>query len=146
MSFVPDVFEPPRRLVTQEFELEPLGPEHNEDDYAAWTPSIGHIAGTPGFEGGNWPRPMTLEENRRDLERHADDFAKRAGFTFTVRDPGRGPIFGCVYIYPDEDGVHDARVTSWVTADRAELDGPLRDVVRAWLLDEWPFVNVDYPS
>lgn len=145
MSFVPDVFEPPRRLVTRDFELEPLGPRHNEEDYAAWTSSLEHVAATPGF-GGTWPRPMTLEENRRDLERHAEDFATRSGFTFTVREPGGGPIFGCVYIYPHKDGVHDAHVTSWVTAERADLDGPLRDTVRDWLRDEWPFLNVDYVS
>jgi hypothetical protein len=32
LSFVPDDFEPPRRLVAEAFELEPLGPEHNESD------------------------------------------------------------------------------------------------------------------
>jgi hypothetical protein len=29
--------------------LEPLGPEHNEQDYDAWTSSMEHIAETPGF-------------------------------------------------------------------------------------------------
>jgi hypothetical protein len=146
VSFVPSIFEPPRRLATRDFELEPLGPEHNEGDYAAWSSCMGHVASTPGFEDGDWPRPMTADENRRDLERHAGDFASRAGFTFTVREPGRGRVVGCVYVYPHQDGIHDARVTSWVTADRAELDGPLRDAVRAWLRDDWPFLNVDYPG
>ena len=35
-SFVPDDFVVPRSLVTEAFRLEPLGPEHNEGDYAAW--------------------------------------------------------------------------------------------------------------
>ena len=146
MSFVPDVFEPPRRLVTRDFELEPLGPEHNDSDYAAWSSCMAHVGSTPGFEDGRWPRPMTADENRRDLERHADDFASGAGFTFTVREPGRGRVVGCVYVYPHKDGIHDARVTSWVTADRAELDGPLREAVREWLRDDWPFLNADYPG
>ena len=67
--------------------LEPLGVEHNESDYDAWSSSIRHILATPGFEGSSWPHEMTLEENRRDLERHADDFAARTGFTYTVLDP-----------------------------------------------------------
>ena len=33
--FVPDEFEPPYTLVTEAFVLEPLGPEHNEQDYDA---------------------------------------------------------------------------------------------------------------
>ena len=42
---------------------------------------------------------MTSEENLGDLRRHAEDFAGRTGFTYTVLDPG-GRVVGCVYIYP----------------------------------------------
>lgn len=142
MSFVPDSFEPPLRLVADGLELEPLGPQHNDADHAAWSSSIDHIRATPGYPDGTWPRPMTPEENRRDLERHAADFAARRGFTYTVLEDGR--IVGCVYIYPLRDGSADAQVSSWMTADRAELDGTLRATVRAWLRDAWPFERVDY--
>jgi len=142
MSFVPDGFEPPLRLAAEGLELEPLGPQHNEGDYAAWTSSIDHIRATPGFPDGDWPRPMTPEENRNDLERHAADFAARRGFTYTVLDDGR--IVGCVYIYPLRDGSAGAQVSSWITANRAGLDSPLRAAVRAWLSDAWPFERVDY--
>jgi hypothetical protein len=54
MSFVPDDFAVPRSLVGDGFWLEPLGPEHNEGDYQAWTSSIAHIRATPGFEGRSW--------------------------------------------------------------------------------------------
>ena len=50
-AFVPDGFAVPRELVTEEFRLEPLGPQHNEGDYEAWMSSIDHIRATPGFEG-----------------------------------------------------------------------------------------------
>jgi hypothetical protein len=142
VSFVPDAFEPPLRLVEPEFELEPLGPQHNDDDYAAWSSSIEHIRATPGYPDGDWPRPMTLDENRADLERHAADFAARRGFTYTVLSGDR--IVGCVYIYPRRDDTGVAAVSSWVTADRAELDATLRTAVRAWLRDAWPFERVDY--
>ena len=81
MAFVPDDFQPPPGLVTDDFLLEPLGPAHNEDDHEAWSSSIEHIRATPGFPDGRWPRVMTLEENRADLERHARDFAARSSFT-----------------------------------------------------------------
>ena len=144
MTFVSADFEPPRRLATKQFVLEPLGPEHNEGDYDAWTSSIEHIRSTPGFEDGRWPREMTLDENRSDLERHAADFAAREGFTFTVRDPDGGAIVGCVYIYPTKDGSSDASVQSWVRGDCAQLDRPLRATVREWLKRDWPFARVDY--
>jgi hypothetical protein len=99
MPFVAADFDPPGSLVTDRFVLEPLDVEHNESDYEAWSSSIPHIRATPGFEG-RWPHEMTLEENRRDLERHADDFAARRGFTYTVLDPATREVIGCVYIYP----------------------------------------------
>jgi hypothetical protein len=144
VEFVPAAFEPPRRLATEQFVLEPLGPEHNEADYAAWSSSIEHIRSTPGYGEGSWPREMTLDENRTDLERHAADFAAREGFTYTVLDPSDGATVGCLYIYPAKASDRNATVQSWVRADRAELDQPLRTAVRRWLDREWPFAAVDY--
>jgi len=145
-DFVPDDFAVPRELVCEGFRLEPLGPEHNEGDYRAWTSSMSHIRATPGFEGWTWPKPMTLAENLGDLERHASDFAARSGFTYTVRDAGSDEIIGCVYIYPLADGGPGADVRSWVSADRAALDVPLYDAVSAWLRSAWPFAAVSYAS
>jgi hypothetical protein len=144
VSFVPDDFDPPRSLVTEAFVLEPLGPEHNEQDYDAWSSSIAHIRASPGYDGRSWPREMTLEENLRDLQMHTAHFAERSGFTYTVLDPHTRAVIGCVYIYPDERV--DASVRSWVRATHAELDGPLRRVVFAWLAHDWPFEHVDYAS
>lgn len=137
--FVPEGFEPPAGLVTDGFRLEPLGPEHNERDHAAWSSSIEHILGSPGFgPDASWPREMSLEENLVDLERHARDFEERKGFTYTVLDEEE--VVGCVYVYPAKDEAHDACVRSWVTASRAELDGALRQAVADWLAgDAWPF-------
>ena len=132
-EFVPAGFVPPRVLTAPGMELEPLGPHHNESDYAAWTSSMEHIRATPGFVGGNWPREMSLAENRADLERHACDFAERRGFTYTVREPGGGDVIGCVYIYPLKGAEGVATVSSWVRADRAELDVPLHRAVTEWL-------------
>src|SRR5207247_10666069 len=64
--FVPADFMVPDGLMTGEFRLEPLGPQHNTADYAAWTASIGHIRATPGFAGGSWPHQMSLAENLRE--------------------------------------------------------------------------------
>lgn len=144
MAFVPDDFQPPRGLVTDRFLFEPLGPEHNEDDHEAWSSSIEHIRATPGFQDGRWPRAMTLDENRADLERHARDFAARSGFTYTVLDPSDRGVIGCVYIYPDHEGADDAVVTSWVRATRAGCDAALRELVSRWLVEAWPFERISY--
>jgi hypothetical protein len=144
VPFVPDDFQPPLELVADDFVLEPLGPQHNEADHAARSSSMEHIRATPGYPDGRWPREMTLEENRADLERHARDFATRSGFTYTVLDPSDRDVIGCVYIYPDRDGEHDAVVLSWVRATHAAYDAPLRELVSGWLAEAWPFERVAY--
>jgi hypothetical protein len=143
-EFVPPDFDVPLGLETSEFVLEPLGPEHNEQDYDAWTSSTEHIAATPGFTDGSWPREMTPDENRADLQRHADDFRSRTGFTYTVLDPASRDVIGCVYIYPVRDGDHDAHALSWVRESRARLDAPLWRAVSGWLASDWPFGSVEY--
>jgi hypothetical protein len=144
-QFVPVDFEPPTSLETDQFRLEPLGPQHNEADLAAWTSSIEHIRSTPGYPDGSWPPldGMTLEENLIDLRRHADDFTSRAGFTFTVLDPADDDVIGCVYLYPTTSEAWDVSVQSWVRADRSELDMPLADAVAGWLARDWPWARVD---
>jgi hypothetical protein len=142
--FVPAEFAVPRALVAERFRLEPLGPQHNEPDYEAWSSSVEHIHATPGWEKSSWPDDRSLEDNLRDLQRHADDFEQRAGFTYTVLDTATADVIGCVYIYPDKSGEHDAQVLSWVRASRAELDAPLWRAVSDWLAEEWPFARVAY--
>lgn len=143
--FVPGDFAVPDGLSGDGFRLEPLGPRHNASDHAAWTSSIDHIRATPDFRGRGWPPPggMSPEQNLDDLRRHADDFEKRTGFTYTVLDDG-DQVIGCVYIYPSPADRRIARVRSWVRADREELDGPLAEAVTAWLASHWPFGEVHY--
>ena len=149
--FVPADFAVPGGLAAGPFRLEPLGPQHNAADYAAWTSSLDHIQATPGFAGWGWPHPMSLADNLGDLERHAQDFAGRRGFTYTVLGTGTGDVIGCVYIYPPSGqkpgggtGGRRAAVRSWVRADRAALDPVLHDAVLAWLERDWPFDSVEY--
>jgi hypothetical protein len=119
-EFVPRDFDVPRRPETPQFVLEPLGPEHNDQHYDAWTSSMDHIAATPGWGDGRWPQEMTPDENRADLQRHAEDFRKRTGFTYTVLDPANRDVIGCVYIVPLWRAVSD------------------------WLASDWPFGSVEY--
>ncbi len=144
-SFVPDDFVVPTGLAGRGFRLEPLGPQHNDADHRAWTTSIEHIRATPGFARWSWPPAggMSLEENLRDLQRHADDFQERIGFTYTVLDDD-DVVIGCVYIYPSKANPEIAEVRSWVTVTRAELDLALHRTVAAWLAADWPFAGVEY--
>lgn len=142
--FVHARFVPPTSLAKDRFRLEPLGPQHNEADHAAWMSSIKHIRATPGYSDGDWPpvAGMTLEENLADLARHTRDFETGSGFTFTVLDPSDDDVIGCVYLYPSADE-HDVVVQSWVRADRADLDTDLADTVKQWIDSDWPWKHPD---
>ena len=132
-------------MVTPSFRLEPLGSQHNEPDHQAWMSSIEHIRSTPGMsDWSDWPTPMGLADNLRDLETHAEDFGARRGFTYSVLDGEE--VIGCVYLYPSKHEGHDAEVHSWVRADRAALDVDLWEAVSAWLESRWPFTSPRYAS
>ncbi len=105
------------------------------------------IRSLPGWRDSSWPTPMTLDENRADLECHARGFAERTQFCYSVLQPGGGPVVGCVYVKPTVP-LHDgtAEVRSWVSAGHAGLDVPLYDAVAAWLRDAWPFDSVEYAA
>ena len=105
----------------------------------AWRSSI---PATSQSLGGS--RRRSSCSSRADLQRHADDFSNRAGFTYTVLDPASRDVIGCVYIYPLPNSDHEARALSWVRASHAQLDTPLWRAVSEWLASDWPFANVDY--
>lgn len=142
--FVPEDFAVPQEFSAAGFRLEPLGPEHNERDHEAWMSSIDHIRATPGMGDGRWPTSMTLEENLEDLEEHAEEFRRREAFAYSVLEGDQ--VVGCVYINPDRESPGRAKVRSWVTASRAELDAPLWEAVSEWLSEDWPFDDFDYAS
>jgi hypothetical protein len=93
---------------------------------------------------------MSQADNLRDLQRHAQDFAERRGFTYSVLSTATSDVIGCVYIYPRRDravgtnGKQHAVVRSWVRADRADLDPVLYHGVLAWLKRDWPFHSIEY--
>jgi hypothetical protein len=141
VPLVPDDFEVPLRHETPDFVLEPLVPEHNERDHAAWTSSIEHIRTTHGFAGRGWPAPMTLEENLGDLESHRAEFEERTAFAYSVLDPRTDDVIGCVYVNPAPEG-EGALVRTWVRASHADLDSRLRTEVVTWLERDWPLASV----
>lgn len=134
--------------------LEPLGPEHNSSDHVAWMSSIDHVLATPGFAvdnggTGNWPTPMSLEQNLDDLQMHALEFAAGEAYAYTVLEVSSGEVVGCVYVDPDDQqpaGTACAQVRSWVRADRAEWDERLARLVNDWADGSGLFEAVRWPG
>ena len=86
---------------------------------------------------------MTRDENRADLQRHADDFRNRKGFTYTVLDPG-GRHNRCIYIYPLPDSDPAARSFPGCGRAYAHLDIPLWRAVTDGSNPSSPVATVEY--
>lgn len=142
--FVPADFDVPQTFDGPGFRLEPLGPEHNERDHVAWMSSIDHIRSTPGLDAwdGQWPVPMSLEDNLADLVRHREGFEVREAFAYSALCGDE--VIGCLYINPVKGHPGEAQVVSWVRASRAEMDRVVWKSVSEWLAAEWPFARVTY--
>lgn len=144
--FVPADFDVPRTFEGPGFRLEALGREHNERDHVAWMSSIDHIRSTPGLAAwhGQWPVPMTLEDNLADLVRHREEFEARQAFAYSVLSGDE--VIGCLYINPVKAHPGEAHVVSWVRASRAEMDRVVWESVSEWLVSDWPFAQVTYAT
>ncbi len=139
-------FTPPASLETPKMKLEPLGPAHAELDHAAFMSCIEFLKNTLGWDG--WPRPMTVEEDRKDLENHEKEFKERKGYAFTVLSPDKKKCIGCVYINPakEKSGLEKpaAEMAFWVTeeASKENLDQHLLESLSNWFQKDWPFREV----
>ncbi len=141
-------FRPPERLHTGRVVLEPLAPEHTALDYAAFMGSREHLRTT--LHWGDWPRAsMTLADNRRDLQRHFDEFQAREAYAYTVLTPDGTRCVGCVYMNPDRaGGREDMSLAYWVVEPElaTDLDRHLLASVLRWVEKSWPLRTVLVPT
>ena len=148
--FVPEDFVVPDGLIARDFRLTPLGPQHNEADYAAWTSSIDHIRATPGSAratgharcpsltisatwSGTPEISLSAAGSRIPCSASAPAMSS-AAFTST-RSTARDQ---------ETERRRHASVESWVRADHAALDAAVHDAVVAWLERDWPFDSIEY--
>lgn len=144
--FVPADCQVPAKLETERFRLRKLSVSDAEKDYEAVMSSRKLLKSM--FEG-DWPREtFTLEENRKDLERHQKEFDHQEAFAYTVVSLDERVVLGCVYINPSKDGESDATVHLWVRQSEYDkgLDSVLFKTVKEWIKSEWPFKKVVYPG
>lgn len=147
-KFIPNNFNPPQTLATDEFYLRMLTVSDVVKDYDAVMTSVDHLK---GIFGPNilWPKDdLSLEQDLIDLDWHQKEFQKRSSFAYTVMNLEERQCLGCVYILPSENMQYDAMVILWVRKSELAngLDEKLFSAVQNWIVKEWPFKNVAYPG
>lgn len=146
--FVPGDFDVPEQLETDKYRLRMLAVSDVVKDYDAVMSSGDHIQQNV-WPGSSWPTDLTLEQNLIDLGWHQKEFQRRRSFAYTVVELNESRVIGCVYIEPTRKKDYDAVVYLWTRPpDQTDLvdEAALRDVVRSWLRDDWPFESPAFPG
>jgi len=146
--FLPQDFDVPEQLETEDFRIRVLTVSDVVKDYDAVMSSLEHLQGQFLEEWG-WPRDdLSLEQDLIDLGWHQKEFQMRSSFAYTVVTLDESRVIGCVYIFPFNKGGYDAEVTMWVRSDvlKSGLDEDLYKTVRSWIAEDWPFERTAYPG
>ena len=115
--FVPDEFQVPATLETDQFRLRKLTVNDVVKDYEAVMSSVAHLQAE---SGSGWPEGLTLEGNLVDLGWHQKEFERRRSFAYTVVQQDESLVLGCVYIYPTRKQGYDAEIYLWVRESEYE--------------------------
>ncbi len=155
MAFDTDLINAPHEFRSSSLLLRPLRVSDAELDYEAVMESRHFLR---DWEQTNWPaNDFTLEENRKDLERHEREHETGEAFTYTVMDLEGTVCLGCVYIFAADAPVFlrseivpagdadwqdvSAAVYFWIRKSGLSeaLDRQLLDALLPWLRADWGF-------
>ncbi len=139
----PDFIETalPREADVGPFRLGPLGPGQAEEDFEVVTASESVLV---GVFGGDWPKGLTLSENRVDMGWHDREFTAKRSFAWIVRDT-EGAYLGCAYLYPAIGTTGRGQVVTWIRdmPERLEILAEFNLAFAGWL---GPFLPEGYET
>lgn len=98
-------------------------------------------------EAWGWPpAEMTAEQDREDLQHHADEMESHESFNYALLDADESELIGCVYIDPTDKAGADADISWWVRDEfvGSEVERALDEFVPAWIAERWPLQEPRY--
>ena len=147
-GWLPDGWQHPLRVaLSTGHHLRPIGPGDTELDLVAVRGSRERLYSIYGRAWGWPPEALTAEQDREDLQHHADEMETHESFNYALFDPGETALLGCVYIDPPEKaGGADAEISWWVVDDcvGTEVEAALDELVPRWIADDWPLEHPRY--
>jgi RimJ/RimL family protein N-acetyltransferase len=126
--------------------LRPIRAADTELDMLAVMGSRERLWSIYGETWGWPPATMTAEEDRRDLQRHADEMETHESFNYALLDADETELIGCCYIDPpDRPGV-DAVISWWVRDEYvgSPVEAALDELVPRWIAADWPLASPFY--
>lgn len=141
-----DFVHPARVEVPYGHHLRPIGPADVDLDLVAVMGSRERLWSIYGAAWGWPPAHLTAEQDREDLQRHADEMDTHRSFNYALLDADETALLGCVYIDPPEKQGADAEISWWVVDEcvGTDLEAALDELVPRWIAEEWPLVRPRY--
>jgi hypothetical protein len=133
----------PQEIELGDFRLTMLTTADLNEDMAAIEESA---ASLDNMFGSGWPRGLTRERNRIDLDRHHREFTARAAFAWVIRDHS-GHYLGCAYVTPRPGQRGVARAAHWIRSSAAEHGPAFAALFHEWLRGpDWPRLKLSVVS
>lgn len=146
--WLPEGFEAPRsvEVVGTGFHFRQIGPDDTELDMVAVMSSQERLWSIYGEVWGWPPATMTAEQDRADLQRHADEMQRNESFNYALFDSKETVLAGCLYIDPPERVGADADLSWWVIDQLVgtTLDEAVGRFIPTWIESGWPFTRPRY--
>ena len=125
----------PQEVELGDFRLTMLTAADLDEDMAAIEESAAEV---DGIFGNTWPRGMTREVDRADLDRHHREFISRDAYAWVIRDH-EGAYLGCAYVSPAIGRRGVVRVIHWMRTSEAVRGNAFAAVFHDWLRGpDWP--------
>jgi hypothetical protein len=154
-EWLPEDFEHPTRVdLPTGHHLRPISAADTELDMVAVMGSRERLWTIYGEAWGWPPATMTAEQDREDLQHHADDIEAHLSFNYALLDEDESALLGCVYLDPppptaattrasdpgDAVDAVDAVVSWWVVDDLVgtPVEAALDALVPRWIEEDWP--------
>jgi hypothetical protein len=142
-----DFVHPLRAELVTGHHLRPISPDDTELDLVAVRSSRDRLFAVYGRAWGWPPADLTEEQDREDLQHHADEMAAHESFNYALFDEDETELLGCVYLDPPERvGGADAEISWWVidACVGTPVEAALDDLVPRWVAEQWPWERPRY--
>ena len=147
-DWLPERFEHPTGVdLPTGHHLRPISAADTDLDMVAVMGSRERLWTIYGEAWGWPPATMTAEQDREDLQHHADEIEAHLSFNYALFDEEETALLGCVYLDPPPpstgtpgDGAVDAVVSWWVVDDLvgSPVEAALDALVPRWIEEDWP--------
>ena len=140
-TWLPDGWQHPTRVdLPTGHHLRPISPDDTELDLPAVMGSRKRLWSIYGDAWGWPPATMTVEQDREDLQHHADEMETHESFNYALFDADETELIGCCYIDPTDEPGADACISWWVRDEYvgSVLERVLDEFVPRWVAEDWP--------